>query len=123
MLRLNVVRPTPVMYALLSFGLLLIAGSAMVVGPGLVARVHARIRPGWFEGLDLSQDVSLGGEEGLLAWRSIPTSQPMATCTCVTRRWTGPFKSSATRLLRISRTWPIARVRARCWWCPRRAST
>ncbi len=33
MLRLNVVRPTPVMYALLSFGLLLIAGSAMVVGP------------------------------------------------------------------------------------------
>ena len=61
MLRLNVVRPTPVMYALLSFGLLLIAGSAMVVGPGLVARVHARIRPGWFEGPNLTLSPVIGG--------------------------------------------------------------
>src|SRR5712692_3134354 len=132
MLRLNVVRPTLVMYALLSCGLLLIAGSAVVVGPGLVARVHARLRPGWLEGinltlspvigglkqptfvigapdgtgrlfvlergglvrvaqdgrlraepfLDLSRDVSLGGEEGLLSLAFDPTSQPMATSTC-----------------------------------------
>jgi glucose/arabinose dehydrogenase len=118
MLPLKMVR----LYAVLSFGLLVIAGTAVVVGPGLVARVHARLRPGWLEGpnltlspvigglkqptfvtgapqgagrlfvlergglvrvaqdgqlraepfLDLSQDVSLGGEEGLLGFAFDP---------------------------------------------------